>query len=243
MTLPATRGHKAYFLLKRLLPAKLATIARSMGTLLYGPFLFATSTGYARSCLRCASVDKYGREIPWYTYPLIDELLTVDFSDKQVFEFGAGHSTVWWSKRARKVIALEKDKQWIQKLNDRVGPNVELYHVSKTDPAAVLSLARRAVSETTFNYFDVVIIDGPPRAGAVHFAIDILAANGVIICDNAEEFSIHQAFRDTGFLRVDFIGMSPGTSLPQNSAVYFRSINCFMFQGSRPMCDPSRNLR
>ena len=52
-------------------------------------------------------LDKNDNPIPWYTYPAIEYLSQFDYTDKQIFEFGCGFSSLFWAKRAEKVISIE----------------------------------------------------------------------------------------------------------------------------------------
>ena len=50
--------------------------------------------------------------------------------DEVDLEFGAGQSTLWWGKRAARVVAFEGDADWFKQLKPRVGDNVRLLPVS-----------------------------------------------------------------------------------------------------------------
>src|SRR3954463_2256551 len=70
--------------------------------------------GHVKSARRGKCVDVIGNPIPWYTYPAIEYLKQLDFSTKNVFEFGAGQSTLFWAGRARRVVSVEDDAAWYQ---------------------------------------------------------------------------------------------------------------------------------
>ena len=57
-------------------------------------------------------VDAAGKPIPWFTYPAIDYIRQLDLSEKTIFEWGAGFSTLFWSSRAKSVISVETDPLW-----------------------------------------------------------------------------------------------------------------------------------
>ncbi|MGC1360796.1 MAG: hypothetical protein WA826_06450, partial [Silvibacterium sp.] len=62
--------------------------------------------------MKRAAVSKNGEPIPWYTYPIIDFLSDRDFKNKNILEFGGGQSTLWWAKRARRVVTFEGKREW-----------------------------------------------------------------------------------------------------------------------------------
>lgn len=74
------------------------------------PFKFATDTSHVRSALRGYPTDKDGGPVPWYTYPAVDFLSMLDFSDARVCEYGGGQSTLWWAARAKSVLSIEQDR-------------------------------------------------------------------------------------------------------------------------------------
>lgn len=66
--------------------------------------ILASQYGQWRSARERMAVDTLGTAIPWYTYPAIEYLKSFDFKECDVFEFGSGNSSLYWSSRARSVI-------------------------------------------------------------------------------------------------------------------------------------------
>ena len=60
-------------------------------------------------------VDKDNKPIPWYTYPAIEYLSQFDYSDKEIFEFGCGYSSMFWANRAKQVTSIEDNPNWFDK--------------------------------------------------------------------------------------------------------------------------------
>lgn len=60
-------------------------------------YTLAFDYGQLRTIREKRCIDKLGNPIPWYTYPAIEYLKTIDFSRKLVFEYGGGSSTLWWA--------------------------------------------------------------------------------------------------------------------------------------------------
>ena len=73
----------------------LESLPYPLKTCLAATKIFLVNYGFFKSVLRRASIDRRGLPIPWYTYPAIDFLVQIDFSDKTVFEYGCGNSTLW----------------------------------------------------------------------------------------------------------------------------------------------------
>src|SRR5688572_10403591 len=60
-------------------------------------------------CSRATSSGCSGQPIPWYTYPAIEFIRQLDFSQSTVFEYGSGNSTMFWAASAARVISVEED--------------------------------------------------------------------------------------------------------------------------------------
>src|SRR5262245_31531933 len=74
------------------------------------------SYGHLKSVRAGRSVDAAGRPIPWYTYPAIEYLRQLDLSEKTVFEYGSGNSTLFWAECAARVVTVEDDERWSERL-------------------------------------------------------------------------------------------------------------------------------
>jgi len=217
--------------LKRWAPSWFFNVVRSVGTAIIGPIRFAYRSGYLRSAFKMSAVDKRGVPLPWYTYPSIDFLAQRDYSEKNILEFGGGQSTLWWAARSNKVLTLEGDQQWFEKIRSSMPENVDLNHVSMASIEENISSVRRKIEANEVDKYDVIVIDGLFRGELIPLAIDSLADNGVIVCDNAEGYGFYEGFKDTGFSRVDFFGNAPGVVLPHATSIYFKA-NAFVFDAN-----------
>ena len=118
----------------------------------------------ARRDPRGFCVDGRGQPIPWLTYPAIDYVSGLDFSDCRVFEFGVGSSTLFWSARAKTVAGVEMDRQWFEKIENLALPNVALRYCGDGGqyPREIDS----------FNDgFDLIIVDGAERYRSAQAAL------------------------------------------------------------------------
>ena len=220
---------RAFAVVKRFLPGFVAARARAVATALLTPVMFSLQTGHFRSSLRSMAVDRSGRPIPWYSYPAIDYLDCLDFSDCSVLEIGAGQSTLWWAARARDVLSLEADPAWFERVKGLMPANVILRQV----PIDLSVLP----PELTGRTFDIVIVDGCDRLVASELALRVMKPGGAVIVDNSEgywgpegTYPIMDLFRRERFQRVDFYGYSPGVIGRQCTSVFFRD-GSFIFLG------------
>jgi len=227
-----------------MLPRSAYAFLRNLGAAFVTPLLFSKRSGHFRSSLLARSVDRDGNPIPWYTYPAFDFLAGKEYAGKRILEFGAGHSTLWWMKRAAEVVAIEGSEGWFRILQTLVAKNVTLHLMhSPSDDLRPLLKGRQ---------FDLIVIDGPDvngcnRAQAAQYIIDfnLLATGGAIIFDDSEgsfdtpgnewQKSAENVnyFRERGFSRVDFFGYAPAQLQWRCTSIFFKQ-SCFLFEGKEP---------
>jgi hypothetical protein len=166
-----------------------------------------------------SAINAAGEPLAWYTYPAIEYLSQLDFSDCRVFEFGSGNSTLFWARRAQAVVSVEHDRSWYERLRDRVPANCTLVYEPDLERYA------RIISDFA-ERFDVIVVDGPARgltrARAAAAALSSLKRGGLIILDNSDWLPRSaQLLRDADLLQVDFHGFVPIAEHTQTTSLYF----------------------
>lgn len=116
-----------------------------------------------------------GLVFPWYVKSFLDELATWDMKGKTVLEIGGGSSTLWWNKKAKKVLTSESDPEYIEELLKH-GCEVQIFNI-------------HALKNCGKDY-DIVIIDGIERDECVVPALDCLKPGGILIIDNWNQPSV-----------------------------------------------------
>ncbi len=178
--------------------------------------------GHARSKAEHACLDKAGNPVPWYTYAAIEFAKQLDFSDKEVFEFGSGYSTVFWGGRAKTVVAVEHEKEWYDRMLPEIPRNVDYRFVAEPDRYPRLILEYPGL-------FDVVIIDGELRPDCVEPALEKLRDDGLIIVDNADWFpGICSMLRAADLIQVDMQGPGPINPYARTTSYFFRRAARFL---------------
>lgn len=218
--------------IRRLMPAWLFSPLRRLGTAILTPWYFSFRSGHFSSSIRASAVNASGKPVPWYTYPCNHFLEHRDFSGKHVLEFGGGQSSLWWGSRATSVLTFEGDKAWYERIRASMPANVDLRLVLGDNVATRIGKIRETLEAAAGRRYDVIIIDGLDRHELVSVAIEWLAPQGIIICDNAEGYGFHAALRGHGFSRVDFIGHAPGVMFPHCTSVVFKD-GSFVFDNDR----------
>lgn len=175
--------------------------------------------GHDRSIAAGLAVDARGNPLPMYTYPAIEYLAQLDFSDRDVLEFGSGQSTHWWAARARAVTAVEHDDHWVRRLEEAAAPNVTCLFAKREDIAtgqgylAVLPSNRR---------HHVIALDGLHYHDCAVAVRSLLEPGGLVILDNADFYPATCAvLRDQDFLQVDMAGFKPCHTDAQVTSLFF----------------------
>lgn len=170
------------------------------------------------------AVDKNGNPIPWYSYSFIafiEERLTSDLS---LFEFGSGHSTLWFAQKVKSVVAVESDKVWFELVNKKLAKNSTLLY-RELDKGQEYEAS---VKETKESY-DIIIVDGSKRMECIEQSIEKLSERGVLILDDSNRLSYTPGISlmlSKGFKKIDFYGMQPVTPIMGCTTVFYKPNNC-----------------
>ena len=119
--------------------------------------ILARNYGQFRSMREWSCLDSSGWPIPWYTYPAIEYLNHLDFSQMNLFEFGSGNSTLWWAGKTKSVTSVEDDENWYNKVSSSAGflpEKIRYLHEHNKE---------KYVNAIAENLFDIVVIDGKHR--------------------------------------------------------------------------------
>ncbi|MGF1535849.1 MAG: hypothetical protein ACFB4J_05085 [Elainellaceae cyanobacterium] len=80
-------------------------------------------------------IDANGAPLPWWTYPAIEFVATWVRPEMRVFEYGGGHSTLWWAKRVQQVTTIDHDRSWVAKIEGSLpAPHIISYVSADVKP-------------------------------------------------------------------------------------------------------------
>ena len=193
---------------------------------------------HLRSVLTKSCVDSAQQPVPWYTYPAIEYLKSLDFRDKTVFEYGSGNSTLFWAARARRVVSVEDDDAWFARIAPQLPANCEI----------ALDEDLTTYADTITRYpegFDVIVVDGAARGGTrlrcSRNAVAALRPGGMIILDNSDWLpESAQLLRESGLIQVDMTGFAPICGHTQSTSVFLHREFQFAPCGARqPLPGPA----
>ena len=190
--------------------------------------------GHLKSVRSASAMDGAGQPIPWLTYPAIEFLQQLDLSEKTVFEYGSGNSTLFWGARAARIVSVEDEESWSGNLRARVSPNCTLLH--EADLRRYVNAIRRYPEG-----FDIIVVDGPARGHTrlrcARAAVEHLKPGGMIILDNSDWLPLSAAaLRDADLLQVDMSGFFPcGDHTATTSFFFHRAARFVSREGRQPL--------
>ncbi|MGD9591476.1 MAG: class I SAM-dependent methyltransferase [Candidatus Berkiella sp.] len=194
---------------------------------------------YLRSLLAIHQLDDMIQlDVPWWTYQAISEIedYIKNLNYKPVvFEYGSGASTIWLAKRCDKVIAIEHDGLWYQKLKTKLSafPDVSLslqtpenkidkYHSVKVPNASFKTYVESI--KTYESVFDIIIIDGRCRSDCLETSLQYLKPGGIIVFDNSNRKRYQSALKNNNLLIQRFYGYVPGSPFKSETAILRKQV-------------------
>lgn len=186
--------------------------------------------GQYKTMITNVPIDIKGESLPWYTYPAIEYLKSFDFSGTSIFEWGCGNSSIFWSKRCKKIISCEDNESWYSYVSSKKKDNQDI--VLCTDSESYSN----AISKFDA-LFDIIVIDGKYREECTKLAPQYLKDGGFIIFDNSDWFPLSTRFlREDGFFQIDFSGFGPVNNYTWTTSLFFKYNS--IFQKNMPYSAP-----
>jgi protein-L-isoaspartate O-methyltransferase len=180
--------------------------------------------GWFRSYYSKKSIDKNNKALPWYTYSFTEFIKDRLTDSLVVFEYGCGFSSLWYSGKVGKVISVEHNEEWFNKINEIKTTNLKVLLQKKDN-----NYANSINNLNEKIKFDIIVIDAIKRVECVKKSFDKLKDDGVIIFDNSEREEYkegYEFYKKKGFKRLDFYGMGPINTYEWCTSVFYRSKNC-----------------
>lgn len=126
---------------------------------------------------------------PWYTNPAMDVIKTWNLSDKVVWEYGAGASTLWWAKKASFVVSMDHSDEWFDIVKSMFIGLEGKNNLIKVDTHEGDQSERRDQYVRMCDHLikpDIVIVDGIHRFECAEYAMKVLHPE-ILIIDNHQQ--------------------------------------------------------
>ena len=192
--------------------------------LLYASKSYLVETGFMHTYKTGIPCKPDGSPLPWMNYNVIsffEERLTDDLN---LFEYGSGFSTLFYSRLVLKVISLEHDKKLLDNLISKVPENVKIIFKEKDHNGEYC----RTIKGTN-QLFDVIVIDGRDRVNCIKQSYNSLSERGVIILDDSQREKYQDGINfllSKGFKKIDFEGLKPTGYTLDRTTIFYKANNC-----------------
>lgn len=199
-------------------PARIKTL------LSFGLKGYLSEIGWFKSFESKSPVGIHSEPIPWVTYSFIDFIANRIQKEHTIFEFGSGNSTIYYAQRAHKVVSVEHDKAWFEKISSTTPSNSEMIFCELQKDGDYSKMP-----ETMKLKFDIIIVDGRDRVNCCFHSIAALTETGVVVLDDSEREHYAAAinfFKKEGFRELSFSGISPGLFYRKSTSVFYKDKNC-----------------
>lgn len=188
--------------------------------------------GYGNSFKKNFFLLLNNESTPWMTYPFIDYIKNLDLSEKIVFEYGSGASTIFWGQISKEVVSIENDEDWYNLLKGKIKPNTNLKLRKE------LSEFIEAINEDDKKY-DIIIIDGGSnRYECAIQSVSKLNNGGIIVLDDSDNIyynRISDFLKSNDLIQIDFVGLKPrSTNIVSTSLFLKRDFNFSMSYEMQP---------
>jgi len=205
-------------------------LPRSIGAELKVMRRFVEEYGHLKSVRSLSSIDIDRKCIPWYTYPAIEYLVQFDYGKKTVFEWGAGNSSIFWSKRAKHVVSIEDHSGWFDTIAKNKEKNNDIFLIQ--DKSKYVS----KIAEYK-NKFDIIVVDAKYRKECAEISGNHLKKGGLLIFDNSDRYPklCKKIKRKFNLIQIDFHGFAPINSYTHTTSIFFDGSFNFKPIANQPM--------
>lgn len=161
--------------------------------------------------------------IPWLTFAAVRAIRAQLPIQPHVFEFGSGHSTLYWLDLGATLTSIEDDAQWHQILSKSLrshgyGNYTLVFAESKID--YVSSIESKPLSSQ-----DLVLVDGAHRRECVQIAVQYVKPGGMLVVDNTDWHWFKDAPLEgipANWQREDYPGFGPMLGHKSQTTVWVR---------------------
>ncbi len=129
---------------------------------------------------------------PWIS-PRAVRFLEENISNGQIgFEWGSGRRTIWLAVRLKRLISVEHDKIWFERLSRKIKEkklnNIEYHYVSYEQKQKYVGI----INNIEDNSLDIVFVDGAHNKACILAAIPKIKKGGLLLIDDTNHFPLSE---------------------------------------------------
>lgn len=186
---------------------------------------YLIESGWKNSFLRKLPVTKKGEAQPWLSVEANIFLKQRINSSLNIFEYGSGNSSIFFSKECNTVNSIEHDKRWYDaaKKDLQAFSNISL-HLEENIDKYILAIVK------TGKHFDLIIVDGVERNQCAEQGFKCLSEGGILVLDDSERPEYKPTFemaKKLGFRELSVFGLALGINHLKSTTFFYRSTNVF----------------
>ncbi len=171
-------------------------------------------------------MDNDYNPLPWMNYSVIEFLSKRMNKTINIFEYGSGYSTLYFSKLVNRIKSIEYNSEWFDRFNTKFHmiSNIELLYVplGQNYTTAIQDFTQIGKK------YEMIIIDGRKRVDCLKNAIKYLTPDGILLLDDSNREKYKEVFSlcvKKGFKELTFSGMKPNGLGIFYSTIFYRSDN------------------
>ena len=179
--------------------------------------IYLETNGWILSKKENRPISKTNDPIPWFTYPSIQFLKTLNLQRFRVLEFGAGFSSLYFATHAKSLKTYEKNDLWRNELI-KINPHLDIS----------LLEAEPDYSRLLNNDYDILVIDGNDRVKIAESLIKNYSGLNnsnlkLIIFDNADWYPecVTSLAQKLGMIPISFTGVAPSNNYESTTTFLF----------------------
>jgi hypothetical protein len=165
--------------------------------------------------------EPFSQVLPWLTFDAIRAIDRHLKPGSRLFEYGCGHSTVYWAGRGVTVHAVERDPGWHAR-------------TSRILASAAHASVRLAGDEHGYVHgidavdgdFDAVLVDGDWRLACIDAAVPRIRPGGMLVVDNTDWHWFADVDRrvPAGWHKTVHAGCAPFIGYPSETTLWTRPL-------------------
>jgi hypothetical protein len=182
---------------------------------------YLKDVGWFNSFAAKNAIDKNFNPIPWTTYPFIDFIQPRLNKKLDIFEYGSGNSTKYFSSRVNTVTSIEHNKEWYEQLIKTKSNNINLILSAKKDYVKMIDQLDKL--------YHLIFVDGEDRVECIYNSVNRLTEDGVIVLDDSERKEYEPGIEfliKNGFKNLEFWGIAPLVLFKKCTSVFYKENNC-----------------
>lgn len=178
-------------------------------------------------------------KLPLLTFSFLDWFQGFDFSSWQLIEFGGGNSTLWFSKKFKKVTTFETNKEWSNILKEKTDQidNVSIFYIDEEE----LPTATWDFSLCSQKFAVLIDCAANRRILTENFLKKYLP--NLIILDNSDIYINTKHFLiDAGWFEVSFWGLKSNESFESCTSIFIKSFDNTLLKRKKYNSPGSRKI-